>query len=157
MKQMLACVILTGALIGCSFFCRAQPYHNSGGARWAGASGFTFRQMQTEKHAIEALLTFRWGGPIVTGMYERYYHIGETDLIWYFGGGPHLGYNRRSEDNADENKLFINVGIDVIAGIEYIFPTIPFNVSLDFKPSLSLTATNGATGEVFGLSVRYVW
>ncbi len=157
MKVFAIRIILTGALIGCFFFCSAQPYHNSGGARWAASSGFTFRQMQTEKHAIEVILTFRWGGPIITGLYERYYPIGKTDLIWYFGGGPHLGYHRRSADSANDAMLFVNVGVDIIAGVEYVFPALPFNISLDIKPSVSFTATDGATGEVFGLSVRYVW
>ncbi len=157
MKQLARHCILFGALIGCSFFCTGQPYHNSGGVRWASSSGVAFRQMQTEKHAIEALLTFRWGGPIVTGMYERYYQIGSTDFIWYFGGGPHLGYNRRSDDASSTSMLFVNVGVDVIAGMEYVFSSIPVAVSIDFKPSLSFTAENGSTNEHFGLSARYLW
>jgi hypothetical protein len=113
--------------------------------------------MQTEKHAIEALLTFRWGGLLATGLYESCHPIGKGNWHWYYGGGAHLGYHRRARAREPEKKPFINVGLDLIVGIEHAFPNTPLALSLDLKPSVTFTAPDENTREAFGLSLRYTW
>lgn len=150
-------IILSGALIGCSLFLCAQE--RSAGLRWADGSGVAFRQNLTAKHAVEAMLTARWGGAALTALYQRERDIGsEGNWFWYYGGGLHLGWHRRSNDRPFENPRFenqqVNVGIDLIAALGYSFSGIPLQFTLDIKPAFTFTAEENFN-EAFGLTGRW--
>lgn len=151
-------LILTGALVGCSFFAQAQE--RSAGLRWAYGSGVAFRQnLPVGPHVVEGMLTARWGGVAVTALYERQHNIGsEGTWFWYYGGGMHLGYHRLSNINPPEKpayrKAHINVGIDLIAALGYSFEKIPLQFTVDLKPAVSFT-TEEFVPETFGLTGRW--
>ncbi len=150
-------IILTGALIGCSFFAEAQE--RSLGLRWAYGSGVAFRQKLNEKHAVEGMITARWGGVAATALYQRERPIGaEGTWFWYYGGGFHMGFHRRSNRRPFENprfeKVHLNVGIDLIVALGYRFREIPLEFSLDLKPAISFTAEE-VVPETFGLTGRW--
>lgn len=150
-------IIFTGALIGCSLFALGQ--NSSAGVRWAYGSGIAFRQILTEKNAVEGMLTARWGGAALTGLYQRQNDIGaEGNWFWYYGGGLHLGVHRRSNDRPFENPRFdqkhLNVGIDLIAALGYSFVDFPLQFTFDFKPTFSFS-TEEHVPESFGLTGRW--
>lgn len=105
------------------------------------------------------MLTARWGGAALTGLYQRQREIGsEGRWFWYYGAGLHLGVHRRSNDRPLENPRFdqkhVNVGIDLIAAFGYSFSDLPLQLTLDFKPALTFTAEENLD-ETFGLTARW--
>jgi len=152
-------LIITGALLWCSFLVQGQDAPHAAGLRWAYGSGITYRHMITDRHAAEILATARWGGAAATGLFQWHRGVGSSDTwFWYYGGGVHLGLHRRSNDRPQENprleNTHVNVGIDLIAGIGYRFREIPLEFALDFKPAISFT-TEEYLPETFGLSGRW--
>lgn len=105
------------------------------------------------------MLTARWGGAALTGLYQRQNDIGaEGNWFWYYGGGLHLGVHRRSNDRPFENPRFdqkhLNVGIDLIAALGYSFVDFPLQFTFDFKPTFSFS-TEEHVPESFGLTGRW--
>jgi hypothetical protein len=48
-----------------------------------------------------------------------------------------------------------NIGAAGIIGLDYNFPNIPLNLSLDWKPELNLIEKIGFEASTVGFSVRY--
>jgi hypothetical protein len=152
-------LVLFGALLGSSFFAVGQANERAVGLRWAYGSGFSFREMMTDKHAVEGIFTARWGGVALTGLFQRHHQVASVDgMFWYYGGGLHMGVHRRSNirpnDNPALEKAMLNVGADLIVGIGYRFNQFPVDLTLDFKPTISFTTTEWVP-ETFGLTGRW--
>lgn len=126
-----------------------------GGVRY-GVTG----RMFTDNNAIEALITMRSSGIILTGLYEWHkpLQIGELEgLTWYFGGGAHVGYYSLGDWFARNDFA---LGIDGIVGVEYDLEqhiNFPITVSLDYKPGFDLIGGWAGTFADFAFSVRYAF
>ncbi len=126
-----------------------------GGVRY-GVTGRYFM----EDNAIEALITMRSSGVILTGMYQWHkpLEIGEIEgLTWFFGGGVHVGYYSLGSWVA---RTDLALGIDAIAGVEYdLEPLVnfPLTVSLDYKPGLDILGGWAGSFADIALSVRYAF
>ena len=126
-----------------------------GGVRY-GVTG----RMFTNNNAIEAFVTLRSSGIILTGLYEWHkpLEIGELEgLTWYFGGGAHLGYYSLG-DWVARNDLAL--GLDGIVGIEYDLEqhiNFPLTVSLDYKPGFDIFGGWAGTFADIAFSVRYAF
>lgn len=142
---------------------QAQPYKNAIGLRGGWSNGITFKHFMNETKAVEGIAYSRWGGIQLTGLYQihRYNDFSEPGLDWYYGIGGHLGLwnnsNSRNHPWFDNRDTQLTLGVDVIAGIQYSFEEIPFNISLDYKPSIVLFGYNGFWFGDLGLSVRYTF
>ena len=82
----------------------------------------------SDKIAAEAIVGLQfprgWG---VTALAEYHGDIGwRGEMNWFVGAGASAMYNR-------DNRF--TFGGDLIGGIEYTFPTLPLNFSMDWKPS----------------------
>ena len=136
---------------------QAQAYKTGLGIRGGASSGFTVKHFISSDSALEGLITARWNGFMITGLYQKHAMAFDVPgLYWYYGFGAHIGaWNHHYKANRQDNYSVI--GADGIIGIEYNIAEIPFNVSLDYKPGLNLIGKPfGLTDEV-GLSVRYVF
>ena len=102
----------------------AQDYHTSIGLRAGLSSGVTLKHFVSTYGAVEGILTTRWGGFNVTGLYEKHGRAFDTDNLYYFfGGGAHLGVWSGESRNpwvSSDNTLTV-IGIDGIIGLEYVF------------------------------------
>ena len=145
----------------------SQPLYSTGfGLRLGNAPGVSLKKMLNERHALEAQLEiFRhraYDGFLVTALYE--YHtlaFQVPRLNWYFGAGVHAGAYmlRTDEEIINETETDDNgplYGLDAIIGLEYKFPEVPFSISADVKPSLTLP-TNRASALNGALTLRWVW
>ena len=153
-------IILTLTLaIFISMFASAQDYNTAIGLRLGTSIGVTARHFLGEKSAVEGLLTTRWEGLEITGLYEFSNNAFEVDrLNWYFGFGAHLGfYNGDHTPWGDSGTSYAILGIDGIIGMEYTFIDVPINLSLDWKPMFNLTSYTGFWGDALALSVRYTF
>ena len=136
----------------------AQDYKTGLGLRVGTGTGFTVKHFINNSGAIEGLLTTRWHGFDLTGLYEKHAMAFDTDrLQWYYGGGAHLGfYDGDDVEWGIPGSTYSVFGIDGIIGLEYSFTEAPINLGLDLKPAIDLIGYTGFWAE-FGLSVRYIF
>lgn len=136
----------------------AQDYETGLGLRVGSAAGFTVKHFLNEKAAIEGILSTKWHGFDITGLYEIHDQAFDVEnLRWYYGFGAHIGfYNGEYVEWGSPGTTYNVLGIDGVIGIEYSFTEAPINLGLDLKPALNLIGYTGLWVE-FGLSVRYIF
>ncbi len=145
-----------------SFALKAQNYTTALGARLGFFNGITLKHFVGSSNAIEGIATFRWGGLAITGLYEWQKPIkGAPGLDYFLGFGGHVGVwdNDRYywPDNNRRDGRFAIVGVDFIAGLEYTFREVPFNLGLDWKPAFNLIGDSHWWGDGAALSIRYTF
>ncbi|HLO91382.1 MAG: hypothetical protein ACM3ME_07545 [Chloroflexota bacterium] len=141
----------------------AQHYRTGIGARLGYFNGITLKHFVSESNALEGIASFRWNGFIITGLYEWQKPIqGAKGLDYELGLGAHIGaWGDRSDpywhkDDPFDDNSFTVVGVDFIAGLEYTFPEVPFNIALDWKPAFNFGG-NRWWGDGLALSIRYTF
>jgi hypothetical protein len=152
-------VIALVLFVSISFAANSQDYRTGIGFRAGVPYGLTVKHFISESNAIEGILASRWGGLVITGLYENEHWTGEyPSLNWYWGFGAHIGfwdtgYNPRINDSYTGSVI----GVDGILGLEYTFDDFPLNLSLDILPTINLLGSTGWGGINGALSVRYVF
>lgn len=139
----------------------AQDYKSAIGGRLSWGGLVTYKHKLNETIYGEGILSIRWGGPTLTGLLERRQSaFGVDNLYWFAGGGMHLGLNGRNNvydpESGTNDKLQINLGVDIIGGFEYTLSNFPLSFSADYKPSFYFTGERWFVPEGLGLSVRYI-
>ncbi|WP_295117226.1 hypothetical protein [uncultured Chitinophaga sp.] len=122
------------------------------GVRLGLPLGPTARYYISDKFAAEAIVGLYNRTVSLTALGEFHFDLSALTTEgfgWYAGGGAHLG-NRVIDGN---NKFL--AGIDGIAGANYNFPTIPLNISIDWKPAVHFTTSHEFAD--FGISARYIF
>lgn len=95
--------------------------------------------------AVEGLFSF--ADPVAIGaLLEKHKAFGPSGLSWFAGGGAYVGFG------GDRN-----FGLQGITGIDFTFPTLPINLSVDWKPELNITKEFSFEPAAIGLSVRFVF
>lgn len=155
-------LLLLGIVMGFfSLSALAQNYNTALGARLGYFNGFTVKHFVSESNALEGIVSFRWQGFVITGLYEWQKPIkGAPGLDYFLGLGGHIGvWDRRyyGWGDRDRDGNFTVVGVDFIAGLEYTFAEVPFNIGLDWKPAFNLIGDNHWWGDGFALSIRYAF
>lgn len=137
----------------------AQDYRTGIGLRAGVPYGLTVKHFLTKSNALEGILASRWGGFIITGLYENEHWTGEyPGLNWYWGFGAHVGFwSVGANPRVDETYSGAVIGADAILGLEYTFDEIPLNLSLDILPTFNLIGYSGWGGINGALSIRYVF
>lgn len=143
-----------------AFLGYAQDYSNAIGLRGGSSNGITFKHFVSDQAALEFILTTRFGGYGLFGLYEIHKSIKSVDrLNFYYGAGVHVGSYNGAKDNrwfkGDENHTVI--GVDGILGLEYNFSEIPLNISIDYKPAFNLIGHTGLWADEGALSLRYTF
>lgn len=133
----------------------AQNYKTGIGARVGFFNGITVKHFVSPGNALEGIVNFRWGGAIVTGLYEWQQPIHSAPgLDYYLGIGAHVGFfNDKDYKWADSSSTI--VGADLVAGLEYTFPTAPFSIALDYKPAFNFIGDNHIWADGVALSLRF--
>ncbi|RFP66920.1 hypothetical protein D0N36_00050 [Hymenobacter lapidiphilus] len=158
----------------------AQKKSNSGyttgiGLRAGGwSSGLTVKHFLSGKNgvAVEGLLTREYAarGGRLTLLLEKHLPISDfKGLQFYYGAGAHLGvyqgryYFEDSRFGRKKNRYYYDdqnqlvAGADLILGLEYKLPDLPFVVALDYKPFFEVF--RGYTGlyNDAAVSLRFVF
>ena len=133
----------------------AQDYKNAFGLRLGYDSGLTLKHFISPASALEGILSFSPNYFQLTGLYEYQQPIPNAPgLDWFVGAGAHLGSVHKKEYH---HGRFL-AGLDLIGGLEYTFPSAPFNISLDWKPTFNLTNSyNDYWYAGLALSLRYTF
>jgi len=142
-------------------YASAQDYNTGVGLRLGFSNGLTVKHFISQRSALEGLLSTRWRGFEITGLYEVHNQAFDVErLNWFFGGGGHIGFWNGDNTHGywgDAGVNYTVIGIDGILGIEYNFAEVPINVSLDWKPAFNLTGYSGFWGDGGALSIRYTF
>lgn len=154
-----ATMLLVALFFSCGI--SAQIYHSAAGIRIAYGGVLSYKYSLNDHIMAEGILSVRWNGVVLTGLIERYTTaFSNPNAYWYYGGGLHLGLGGRENGiNPPENansQTYINLGMDLIGGLEYRFQKIPFSASVDYIPAFYFTGDRWFVGEGLGLSIRYI-
>lgn len=135
----------------------AQNYKTAIGGRFGFFNGFTIKHFVKHDNALEGLLSFRWNGFVITGLYEYQKPLkGLKNLSWFVGIGGHAGF----WDNGDYywhhyNDQYSVIGMDLIGGLDYTFAEVPVNIGLDWKPAFNFIGDDHVWFDGLALSLRY--
>ena len=127
--------------------------------------GITYKQFINKNGAIEGLMYFDKNVTRCTALYEFHYDIENIleGLKWFIGPGVHVGRWTNSFKANNQKKSGLNtmgLGIDGIIGIDYKIDALPFDISVDWQPSVNLTSysyiSSGLTwgGVAFRYTIR---
>lgn len=136
----------------------SQSYESAIGVRLGSSFGITYKKFFRQNTAFEGILLTRWNGIGVIGLVEYHkYPFPVDDLNLYFGFGAHAVFFEGTTNHNwfDNDEFHTLVGIDGIFGLEYNFPDIPLNLSIDWKPAINLFEHTGFWGDEGALSVRF--
>ncbi|MGE4586075.1 MAG: hypothetical protein AB7D05_01900, partial [Mangrovibacterium sp.] len=158
MKKIMLAMAL---VIAVGFQGKAQDYDTGIGLRAGSFSGLTVKHFLSQSHAVEGILSSRWEGIDLAGLYEYHQPAFNTPgLNWYCGVGAHIGFwdgDHSHWDYDDDNRAIL--GINGIIGIEYNFAEAPINLSIDWMPVLNITDKDGDDfwADGIALSIRYIF
>ena len=147
-------------IISAATFSFAQDYTTGIGLRGGFSQGITVKHFISDVSAFEGLLSTKYRGFDVTALYELHHEdvFGVDRLNWYYGAGAHLGlWNGNYVPGATDYHNHLVIGIDGIVGIEYNFPELPINLSLDWKPAFNLIGYTGLWAKGGAISIRYIY
>ena len=142
-------------------------YQTGVGLRAGGySSGLTVKHFLSGKNnvAVEGLLTTEYHahGARLTVLLEKHLPVSDIKgLQFYYGAGAHLGAYRgryyfeevrfrrgKKYDyyvtNYHDDPTYVALGADLIAGLEYKLPDLPFVIGVDYKPFFEVF--NGYSG-----------
>lgn len=129
-----------------------QNYKTGVGVRAGFFNGVSVKSFLSPNSAIEGIATYRWDGVVVTGMYEWQKFIPSAPgFDYYLGIGAHIGFF----ENYKWSDASVVLGADLVAGLEYTFPTAPFTIALDYKPAFNFIGDNRIWLDSVGLSFRF--
>ncbi len=159
MKKLFLLILMIGTF---SFVAEAQNYRTGLGARLGPFNGITVKHFVSPSNAIEGIASFRWRGFTVTGLYEWQRPInGAAGLDYFLGIGGHISsvdpdsyWKYYKYDDGPYDHYFTVIGVDFIAGLEYTFAEVPFNVGLDWKPAINFGGYRW-WADGLALSIRY--
>ena len=103
--------------------------------------------------ALDFIGYFYDRGTRITGLYE--YHGKITDagnLKFYIGPGAHVGlYNKNFFAGGT------SVGIDGVVGLDFKFPSLPIDLSIDWQPSYEFGNYDGFISNSGGIGIRFTF
>jgi hypothetical protein len=142
-----------------STMAKAQDYKTSLGLRAGLPYGVTVKHFLNKTNALEGILAGRYGGFVITGLWENEYWTGKyPGLNWYWGVGANVGFWGTGENpHLDETESGATIGGNGVLGLEYTFDDFPLNLSIDVMPTINLFSSS-VWFEVNGaVSIRYVF
>lgn len=135
-----------------SFFQTQAQYKHQAGVRLGSidqalSSGFTYRYFLNEKSAIEGIVNLKSEAIGLGALYERFNPITAVQgLQWFYGAGAYLAFEGNN-----------NFGAAGIVGMDYTFPEVPINLSVDWKPELNFIDNVAFRASAVAVSVRFAF
>jgi len=149
MRNILAFIVIIGAL-ALTTPGQAQNYKWGMGVRLTSSTAtvsnaVSFKYFFNEANAFEGLVSF--DPTTIGGLYEHHRQLGVSGLQWFFGGGAYFSFDSSDDD----------FGAMGIIGLDYKFATVPLNLSIDWKPELTLAKDIGFEAATLGLGIRFAF
>ena len=142
-------LIISGILINKT--ASAQDYRLALGVRLSNnvptlSSSITGKYFVTDKNAIEGILAF--GNRFGLGALLEFHRPFSTveGLSWFFGAGGYVGW--------EDSDTYL--GPTGVLGLDFKFPSVPVNLSIDWKPELDILPAVNFVPEAFAVTIRFV-
>lgn len=151
------------ALLGAGLFftASAQEYKTAVGVRLSSSNAMVNNAVSV-KHfikpnlAVEGLLSF--GDPLAIGaLLQLHQPLSAQGLSWYYGGGAYLAFIKTVNATTQKTSTDPNLGAQGVIGLDYKFPNIPLNLSLDWKPELNIVTDINFEPAAIGLTARFTF
>lgn len=146
-RSLILAVLLTGILFG--HRASAQDYRFGLGVRLSNSSptlnnAITGKYFATDRTAVEGIVSFgsRFG---LGALLEIHNGFNTPGLKWFYGAGAYVGFQ--------DGDTYL--GPTGIIGLDYTFPNVPVNISVDWKPELDIIPGVNFVPDAFALSVRF--
>lgn len=127
----------------------AQDYRFALGVRLSNSSptlnsSISGKYFATDRTAVEGLVSFgsRFG---IGALLEIHNTLNAPGLTWFYGGGAYVGFQ-------DHNTYLGPTGI---VGLDYKFPDVPVNLSIDWKPELDIIPSVNFVPDAFAFTIRF--
>ena len=105
----------------------------------------TYKYFFNSTTAAEALFSF--SDPVAIGLLiEKHKPFGPSGLTWYWGAGAYVGFGGGR-----------NFGAQGVVGLDFLFPILPVNLSVDWKPELNITKQFSFEPAAVGFSARFAF
>ena len=152
-------ILILASVLFLSMASSGQDYKTSLGLRLGYPYGATVKHFLNKKNALEGIVSFSWGGIVVTGLYENEHWTGwYPSLNWFLGAGLYAGFwDAVNNPFVDDTYSGSIIGAGVVGGFEYTFDEIPINLSIDLMPTYNIIGYSGWGGMSGAISVRYVF
>ncbi|MGC8823872.1 MAG: hypothetical protein ACP5PZ_04665 [Bacteroidales bacterium] len=122
------------------------------GLRFSEDLGITYKQNVKGSTWFEIIGHIREHSLGVTGLYEAYQPTPFSKYFkWYYGGGAFVGLGSVNDNS------YTFAGLRGVLGLCYNFSDIPFDISLDWMPTVQLVEDYGTDFLLFGISIRYTF
>lgn len=154
MRKVLIVIIL---VVFCGFTSKTFAQYKTGiGARLGFFNGISVKHFLNDRNALEGIVSFRWDGFVITGLYEWQKPFPDVrNLDWFIGVGAHIGFWGEGKYYWEPYQSHTIIGADFIIGLEYTFEEVPISLSLDWKPAFNLIGYDKWWGDGAALTVRY--
>ena len=158
MKKSVFALLIAAAICSTA---SAQDYKSALGVRLRSSAAMvnnsiSFKQFLNEKTAIEAYFSF--GDPLALGaMLEFHKPLSASGLRYYYGAGGYLGFVKTTNVNTQKTSTSPNIGAQGVIGLDYKFPSVPLNLSLDWKPELNIVSDINFEPAAIGLTARFTF
>lgn len=137
-------------IIGFIFAIQAQDFKNAIGIRGGYGAEISYQFPLASKTRAEADLGIyggKDGGFILTGIHQWMFGL-QDGLNWYVGVGPQIGALNKS----------LGLGVAGQIGIEYNIPSVPIQLSLDYRPGWFIIPSDYSFQPYgFGIGIRYTF
>lgn len=105
----------------------------------------TYRRFLKPDLAVEGLFSF--SDPVALGvLVEKYKPLGTSGLTWFWGAGAYAGFGGGR-----------NFGAQGAVGLDFVFPAVPVNLSIDWKPELNFVKQFSFEPAAVGFSARFIF
>jgi len=129
---------------------QAQDYRMALGARFSSRAALvntsiSFKYFFRQSTAVEGLFSVK--KPMALGLLlEQHKPFVAKHFTYFYGGGIYAGFSgpRRA-------------GLQGIIGLDYKIPIIPFNLSIDWKPELTLSKVVSFEPQALGVTARFTF
>lgn len=108
-------------------------------------NSITYKHFFKPDLAVEGLFSF--ADPVALGaLVEKHKAFGPSGLTWFWGAGAYVGFGGGR-----------NFGAQGAVGLDFITPSLPLNLSIDWKPELNFTKQFSFEPSAVGFSARFVF
>lgn len=95
--------------------------------------------------AVEGLLSF--GDPLALGfLVAKHKPFGTTGLTWFWGAGAYAGFGGTRK-----------FGVQGAVGLDFLAPSLPLNLSVDWKPELNISKDFSFEPAAVGFTARFAF
>lgn len=105
----------------------------------------SYKRFFSSTTAVEALFSF--SDPVALGLLlEKHKPFGTSGFSFFYGGGAYAGFGG--------GRKF---GAQGIFGLDLVAPTLPLNLSIDWKPELNFVGQFSFEPAAVGFTARFVF